>query len=100
MSKKNSQIKLILEKDPSSSTYQSASLDYLEIDNKSLSDLVYNQVYQSLIKKVELIQNVDLFNGDSPLGDQRLEKLSPYVMFVMGALFKVQVFKMSELVTS
>jgi len=33
------------------------------------------------------------------LGQSKIEKLSPYVMFVMAALFKVQVFKMSEVIT-
>ena len=41
------------------------TIDYLEFDKKELADMIYTPIYQSLIKKVELIQNVDLFNGGS-----------------------------------
>ena len=34
------------------------------------------------------------------MGASKIEKLSPYVMFVMAALFKVQVFKMSEVINA
>ncbi len=68
---------------------QPITIDYLEFENKELGDLIYQPIYQSLIKKVELIQNVDLFNGDSHLGASKIEKMSPYVMFVMASLFKV-----------
>lgn len=74
------------------------TIDYLEFDNKELADLIYVPMFHSLIKKVELIQNVDLFNGDSPMSASRIEKLSPYVMFALAALCKVQVFNMSELI--
>jgi hypothetical protein len=40
-----------------------------------------------------------VFNGDSIASQQRLEKLSPYIMFIMAALCKVQVYNMSELIT-
>lgn len=64
-------------------------IDYLEFENEELSKLIYSPIYSSLIKKVRLIQNVELFNGDLQMGSPNLEKLSPYVMFVMAALFKV-----------
>ncbi len=78
----------------------SLTLDYLEFENKELSDLIYQPIYKALVNKVTLIQNVDIFNGDSHFGASKLDKLSPYVMFVMAALFKVQVFKMSEVIIS
>lgn len=79
--------------------HSNSALTVLEFSSKELAQLVYQPVVESLTSKLKLIENVDVFNGDSIASQQRLEKLSPYIMFIMAALCKVQVYNMSELIT-
>eukprot|EP00347_Sterkiella_histriomuscorum_P000210 403376762 len=73
-------------------------LEYLEIDKTNLSNSIFKGVKDTLLKKIQLLQNVDLLGGVQGQVEKN-DLISPYALFVLASLSKVHMFKFSEIIT-
>ncbi|CDW89869.1 UNKNOWN [Stylonychia lemnae] len=93
---KNSGIRLFIEKSLRLSQDQE-DIEYLEINKQQLSQVVFGSIKNTLIKKIQLMQNVDLLGGVTGQVEKN-ELVSPYSIFVLASVCKVQIFKFSEVI--
>ena len=84
---KNAGVRLLIENSLKlSSTCD--DVEYLEINKLKLSRLVYGSIKNTLIKKIQLMQNVDILGGASGTVEKN-ELISPYSIFVLASICKV-----------